>query len=242
MPVRKVLAWSCFNQIQLLKTSNSDVPNNLCPVFYASKTLTDTESNYSNIECEMLGVVFSILHFKHFTFGHKVHIITDHKPLITLFRKNLHTTSPRLSHMLVQILDYNIIFHHQEGTKMHLSDALGRLNTHGSDAEKSRAKSVADFNVTIHNVEILTGFKSLSLDQIRRETECDADMQLLKQHISDGFPKAKLCLPESIRSFYDYRECLSIVDGVIMKGQRVIIPASLRCKILEILHSSHMSS
>ena len=43
--------------------TKSDVPNNLCPVFYASKTLTDTESNYSNIEREMLGVVFSILHF-----------------------------------------------------------------------------------------------------------------------------------------------------------------------------------
>ena len=145
----------------------------------------------------------------------KVHIITDHKPLITLFSKNLYATSPRL----VQILDYNIEFHHQEGTKMHLSDALSRLNTHDSDAEKSRAKPVADFNVTIHDVEILTGFKSLSLDQIRRETECDTDMQLLKQHISDGFPKAKSFLPESIHSFYDYRECLSIVDGVIMKGQ-----------------------
>ena len=40
--------------------------------------------------------------------------------------------------------------------------------------------------------------------------------------------------------FYDYRECLSIVDGVIMKGQHVIIPASLRCQTLETLHSSHM--
>ena len=184
-------------------TSKSDVPNNLHPVFYASKTLTDTESNYSNIECEMLGVVFSILHFRHFTFGRKVYVITDHKPLITLFRKNSQATSPRLSHMLVQILDYNIEFHHQEGTKMHLSDALSRLNTHDSDAEKSKAKPVADFNVTIHNVEILTGFKSLSLDQIQRETEHDVDMQLLKQHISDGFPKAKSCLPESIHSFYD---------------------------------------
>ena len=155
-------------------------------------------------------------------------------------RKNFHVTSPRLSWMLVQILDYNIEFHHQEGTKMHLSDALSRLNTHDSDAEKSKAKPVADFNVTIHNVEILTGFKSLSLDQIQRETEHDADMQLLKQHISDGFPKAKSCLPESICSFFDYRECLSVVDGVIMKGPHVIIPASLRCKTLETLHSSHM--
>ena len=111
--------------------------------------------------------MFSILHFKHFTFSHKVHIITEHKPLITFFRKNLHATSPRLSHMLVQILDYNIEFHHQEGTKMHLSDALSRLNTHDSAVEKSKAKLVADFNITIHDVEILTGFESLSLAQVR---------------------------------------------------------------------------
>ena len=50
-------------------TSKTAVPNNLRPVYYASKTLTTTESNYSNIEREMLGVVFSVLHFKHFTYG-----------------------------------------------------------------------------------------------------------------------------------------------------------------------------
>ena len=49
--------------------SKITVPNNLRPVYYASKTLTATESNYSNIEREMLGVVFSVLHFKHFTYG-----------------------------------------------------------------------------------------------------------------------------------------------------------------------------
>ena len=47
--------------------SKTTVANNLRPVYYASKTLTTTESNYSNIEREMLGVVFSVLHFKHFT-------------------------------------------------------------------------------------------------------------------------------------------------------------------------------
>ena len=188
----------------------------------------------------MLGVVFSILQFKHFTFGHKVHVVTEHKPLITLFRKNLHATLPRLSHMLVQILDYNIEFHHQEGTKMHLSDALSRLNTHDNAVEKSKAKPVADFNITIHDVEILTGFKSLSLDQVHQETECDEDMQLLKPYSFDGFPKSRSCLPEPIWSYFDYRECLSDVDGVIMKGLCIVIPASLRTKTLNTLHSSHM--
>ena len=77
-------------------TSHTEVPNNLRPVFYISKTLMMTEPNYSNIEREMLGVVFSVLHFKHFMHGRQIHIIADHKPLITLFAKNLATTSPRL--------------------------------------------------------------------------------------------------------------------------------------------------
>ena len=104
-------------------TSCTEVPNNLRPVFYASRTLTATELNYSNIECEMLGVVFSVLHFKHFTYGRQIHI-TNHKPLITLFAKYLATTSPRLPHMLIKILDYVVVLHHQEGNKMHLSDAV----------------------------------------------------------------------------------------------------------------------
>ena len=49
-------------------TSTTEIPNNLRPVAYASKTLTSCESNYSNIERELLGVLFSVLHFKHFTF------------------------------------------------------------------------------------------------------------------------------------------------------------------------------
>ena len=52
-------------------------------------------------------------------------------------------------------------------------------------------------------------------------------MQPLKQHILDGFPKSRSCLPESIRPFFYYRECLSIVDGVIMNEKKT-------------LHSSHM--
>ena len=150
-------------------TSCTEVPNNLQPVFYTSKTLTMTESNYSNIECEMLGVVFSVLHFKHFTYGRQIHIITDHKPLITLSDKNLATTSPRLSHVLIKILDYVIVLHHQAGSKMHLSDAISRLSIHDSDVAKSKAKPIADFNISIHGISEITGFKLLTLQDIKKK-------------------------------------------------------------------------
>ena len=62
--------------------SGSEIPTNLRPISYASKTLSMIESNYSNIECELLGLLFTVTHFKHFTHGRLVHIITDYKPLV----------------------------------------------------------------------------------------------------------------------------------------------------------------
>ena len=138
--------------------SKTSVPNNLRPVYYASKTLKTAESKYSNIEREMLGVVFSVLHFKHFTFGCQVTVIMGHIPLITLIKKNIAASSPRLSQMLMKIIDFQIDLQHQEGSKMHLSDATSRLNTHDSNDAKKKAVPIADFNISIHEVEDITGF------------------------------------------------------------------------------------
>ena len=110
--------------------SKSEIPTNLRPISYASKTFSSTESNYSNIEHELLGLLFAVTHFKHLTCGRLVHIITDHKPLISLFRKSLVDSSPRLSRMLIQLLDYTLEVMYQPGAQMHLSDAISRLCTH----------------------------------------------------------------------------------------------------------------
>ena len=56
----------------LQNTSKCDIPNNLKSISYASKTLSSTESNYSNKEHELLGVLFAITHFKHSMYGRTV--------------------------------------------------------------------------------------------------------------------------------------------------------------------------
>ena len=101
--------------------SKSEIPTNLRPISYASKTLSPTESNYSNTEHELLGLLFAVTHF---TFGQPVHIITDHKPLVSLFRKSLVDSLPRLTRMLIQLLNYTLDLTYQPGAQMHLSDAV----------------------------------------------------------------------------------------------------------------------
>ena len=93
----------------VLNTSKStEILMNLCPISYASETLLSTESNYSNIDHELLGLLFAVTHFKCFTFGRLVHVITDHTPLVSLFRKSLVDPSPRLTRMLIQLLYYTL--------------------------------------------------------------------------------------------------------------------------------------
>ena len=117
-------------------TSKCDIPNNLHPVSYASKILSSTESHYSYIEHELLGVLVAIMHFKHFTYGCTVCIITDNKPLVPLFKKSLVDASPHLTCMLMQLLDYTLNVHYQPGERMHLSDALSCLSSHNMAAGK----------------------------------------------------------------------------------------------------------
>ena len=83
-----------------LAANTDGIPTNLRPVAYTSKSLPEAEQNYANIERELLGVVFSLETFKHFTSGRKTNIITDHKPLTSLFSKCLANTSPRLARMM----------------------------------------------------------------------------------------------------------------------------------------------
>ena len=206
----------------------SDIPMNLRPISYASKTLSSTESNYSNIERELLGLLFAITHFKHFTYGQLVHIITDHKPLVSLFRKLLVVSSPRLTRMLMQLLDYPLDVRYQPGAQMHLSDAISRSLTH----DQNTGKTIENLDISVHSIEKLTGFNSLSVDKICQYTSKDHTMQLLIQHINDGFPDSSIKCPETICPYFSFRDELGICNGIILKGHnRIVIPESLNLNL-----------
>ena len=63
-------------------------------------------------------------------------------------------------------------------------------------------------------------------------------MQLPIDHINNGFLESSSKCPDSIKSFFSFRDELSVCNGVILKGNnKIIILESLRPQAINILHN-----
>ena len=65
------------------------------PIAYASKSLTDTETRYANIERELLAIVFACQWFNTYVLGRPFTVESDHKPLEMIHQKSLASAPPQ---------------------------------------------------------------------------------------------------------------------------------------------------
>ena len=210
--------------------------NRLKPIAFASKSLSEAEQRYSNIERELLGVVWAIQHFNHYTFANKINIISDHKPLQPLFSgKSLTSCSPRTARLLLKVIDRDVRFFYQQGPSMYLSDPLSRLSSH--NIQDGNKEEVQGLKVNICDI---TSVKNVTLDQFKEHTASDEDFQLLKMYVMHGWPSAQQDCVEQLRSYFTFKEEIAFIDGLLFKGNRLIVPKALRNKTLQVLHRSHM--
>ena len=71
------------------------------------------------------------------------------------------------------------------------------------------------------------------------ESRLNEPSKLLAAQIKEGFPASKMELHEKIREYWEVRHYLTVFCGVILYKVRIIIPANLRKRILDTLHSAH---
>ena len=62
----------------------------------------------------------------------------------------------------------------------------------------------------------------------------------MKHIIKNGWPETKEEVPSEIWEYFNFKEELSIQDGILFKGNRVIVPIALRPHMITQVHSSHL--
>ena len=98
------------------------------PIAYASRSLIQAKEHYAQIEKELLAVVFGCERFNHYVYGWPVDVMSDHKPLVSITKKPLVSSSPRLQHLLLRLQKYEVNITYAPGKHMHVADTLESLS------------------------------------------------------------------------------------------------------------------
>ena len=198
------------------------------PIAFASKSLTEAEQRYANIEREVLAVVFGCKRFHTYVYASKFTIESDHKPLEMISAKNITCAPPRLQRMFLEVQGYDFNIKYRPGKEIMLADGLSRLPNRAKNKE-------INLDIKIQFVQ----FAEDKMTQLRRESRRDTTLDALQEVIVEGWPKKRTHWPTFLRQFWTFRDEISVCDTLVLKGDRIFIPEVMRESILSRLHSSH---
>ncbi|XP_022826768.1 uncharacterized protein K02A2.6-like [Spodoptera litura] len=193
-------------------------------IAYGNKTLTDCERRYSQTEKEALALVWAVEHFNIFLYGKEFDLITDHKPLEVIFGPRSKPCA-RVERWVLRLQSYRYKIKYQSG-KSNIADPLSRLchqnatSYLGKDqhvyqiVEQARPKAVSMYDIVEHSV------KDLEIKNVKNG---------IYKNIWD----------DNVKAYKIFESELCFYDDVLLRGNRIVIPVSLRKEVLDSAHEGH---
>ncbi len=201
------------------------------PVAYASRALTPAETRYAQIEKETLGIVFGCERFHEYVYGRPTVVETDHKPLIAIAKKKLCDLTPRIQRLMMKLLRYDVTFEYLPGKYLVVADTLSRAvptRPVVSDTEDEVARHV---HMVVENLPV----SETKWAEFAEATKQDEQLQTVVDSIQNGWNPQVPCHP------YDsFQGELTVLDGVVLRGTRIVVPTSMRSDMLERIHEGHL--
>ena len=153
--------------------TQKDSNNNITVIAYASRALTPVEQRYSQIEREALAIIWATEHFHLYFYGTDFIIITDHKPLETIFSRPRTSPSARIERWLLGMQPYSFNVTYRPGQD-NPSDYLSRHPIMTTSTSSRQQKIAEEY---IQHISIESVPKSLTLAEIAAETLKDPTLQ-----------------------------------------------------------------
>ena len=210
------------------------------PIALASRTLTTAEQNYAQIEREGLAVVFGVTRFQEYIYGRHFTLVSDHKPLQTLFNERngvSEMASARIQRWALKLSGYHYTFRHKPGIMNGNADGLSRLPLRGQPdvLEESPPPEVVSL---LHRLEVLGS--PVSSDEIKRWTREDPVLARVLKYVLQGWPANVLGdFADAMKPYKSRVNELSVQDGCVLWGARVLVPEKGRQAVLTQLHDGH---
>ena len=161
------------------------------PIADASKTQTKTQKRYSQIEWEALAIIFDVKKFHQFLCGRKFRLITDHKPLVSIFPPDKQLpalTAQRLKRYAIILMAYQFDIEYKSTKDHGNADGLSRLSTQ-TDADFDQFEKRENAKILCNIEEAIDGLP-ITFEHVRNETLKDSTLQSVFLYVQyDNLPK-----------------------------------------------------
>ncbi|WVZ75793.1 hypothetical protein U9M48_023824 [Paspalum notatum var. saurae] len=186
-------------------------------IAYASRQLRKHEVNYPTHDLELAAVVHSLKIWRHYLFGNRCEIYTDHKSLKYIFTQNELNTRQR--RWLELIKDYDLEIHYHPGKANVVAVALSRKSyVNMAVAFQMPFELCAEFESLnlgfVHHTTVATFEAEPTLEQdIRNHQETDEKIQEIREQIKLG-KAPHFREDEQGTVWYKNRICVPDVDSI----------------------------
>ncbi|XP_037931645.1 uncharacterized protein K02A2.6-like [Teleopsis dalmanni] len=210
-------------------------------ICHASRSLTPTEKQYSQIEKEALALIFAVTKFHRMVFGRRFKLQTDHKPLLAIFGDKtgikVHQAN-RLQRWAIKLIAYDFELKFISTNSFGYADVLSRLIHNTINPSEDYVIAAVEFE--IESKQILHNSLDklpLTSKMITYETAKDKVLAKILEYVTKGWPSN--CNNSELKAYFNRKNDICIVDGCLMFGQRIIIPQIFRKRILKEIHRGH---
>lgn len=205
-----------------------------------SRFLSPTEQRYAPIEGECLAVAWGLEQTKYFTQGcTNLVVVSDHKHLVKILgdRTLDEISNSRIFWLKQRTLPWCFNVAHLPGKTNAAADATSRDSSSAYDSYQEPYDAEHILAVSIrHNTSSLV---SISWDTIAAEISKEPTIRQLRESLENSFHDGDCTRHVKASQFWQYRDCLHVLEDLIMYRNRVVIPSSLRGRVLQFLHSAH---
>ena len=208
------------------------------PVAYQSRSLTACEQRYAQIEKEALATTWACERFNSYLLGKTFEVQTDHKPLIYLLssKKDLDCLPPRIQRFRMRLMKYSFNIVHVPGKNLNCADALSRApNSEPTTVDRTLEE---EGNLYVNYVFQTLPATGKRLEEIKAHLQEDEVCKQIMAYCNKGWPE-KCSLKGPVKLYAPFAAELTVQNGLLLKGSRLVIPASMRLDMLDKLHAGH---
>ena len=165
------------------------------------------------------------------------HLETDHKPLVALLgQKGLDELPLRIQRFRMRLLHFDYKTTHVPGKSLFTADALSRKPV----SVPSKDDEVLELETTTYETVQLQSLPAGEemIQKIKEEQDTDATCRQVKIYARSSWPP-KAQLKGEVKLYAGLQQEMSVNEGLLLRGTRIVIPSTMRAEILDKLHSGH---